>query len=85
MSRPLPPPRNPSERGLEQAQVKVIEGARATIERRRLILELYEAGMTQPEIAARLTRASQRVKGPVVTVAAIEHIIRRSRGSNGDV
>ena len=77
------PPRTPAERGLEQAQAKVILGAQAASERRRLIRELYGQGMSQPEIAARLTRASQRVGGPVVTVAAVEHIIRRGKDGYG--
>jgi len=83
VSRTVPPARTAAERDLERAQAKVIAGAFATVERRRLIVGLYDSGMTQPEIAARLSRASQRAGGPEVSIAAVEHIIRRARDGHG--
>lgn len=77
--RPPPPPRTQPERDLERAQSKVTEGAFATVARRKLIISLYEDGMSMPELAARLTRASKRVGGPEVSLASVEHVIRRSR------
>jgi hypothetical protein len=76
---PVPPARTQAERDLERAQARIIDGAFATEARRRLIIELHEAGMTQPELAARLSRASRRAGGPEVSLASVEHVIRRSR------
>lgn len=72
MNRVPPPPRNPLERELERVQIKVTQGEQAERHRRELIAKLYQAGMSQVEIAARLTRAAKRAGGDEVGEDAVQ-------------
>ncbi len=77
----VPPAMTRTERELERMQKRVAEGQLAEAHRRRLIADLYEAGMSQVEIAARCTRAAQAVGGKAVGVDGIQKILKRMRVS----
>lgn len=79
MNRPVPPARSPLERELERIQISVTKGEQAERRRRELIAELYESGMTQVEIAARLTRAAQRAGGDAVGEDAVQKQYKKWR------
>jgi hypothetical protein len=67
------------ERVLDSSQRRVTAGLLAEDERREAIRALYRAGMTQRELAERMTRASLSVGGPVVTENSVQKIIMRLR------
>jgi hypothetical protein len=74
-----PPPRTQEERELERQQRLVSQGLQADERRKRLIMTLYRAGMTQVELAARLTRASRAVGGEPVGEDAVNKLVARYR------
>lgn len=80
----LPPPRTAAEKELESLQIAVTQGDLANVQRRQLIVEFYEQGMSQGEIAARLSRAAIGAGGQGVGIDAVEHIVRRWRGRKGN-
>lgn len=57
----------------------VAKGEQAFDERRAVIMRLWEAGMTQRELAERMTRASIAVGGDPVTENSIYKLIMRER------
>lgn len=73
------PPRSLTEKELERAQKEVTRGLRADEVRRRAMRMLYTDGMTQVEIAARLSRASKAAGGDDVGVDAVQKILKRMR------
>jgi transposase len=79
MNRPVPPARTPLERELERIQIRVTQGELAERRRRELIAQLYESGMSQVEIAARLTRAARRAGGEDVGEDAVQKNYRKWR------
>jgi hypothetical protein len=76
----LRPPRTNDERDLERVQRTVTQGQLADERRKRLILKLYGDGMTQVEIAARLTRASVGAGGDPIGEDAVQKLVARNRG-----
>lgn len=76
---PPPPPRTTAERELERLQRTVTQGQLADERRRQLIYELYSGGMTQVEIAARLSRASRAAGGPTIGLDAVQKLVKRIR------
>ena len=74
-----PPARTPDERQLERHQRTVTLGLLADESRKQLILSLYLDGMTQVEIAARLTRASVAAGGEPVGEDAVQKLVARER------
>lgn len=78
----LPPPRTHDEIMLEQMQGRVTRGRLADAKRKRLMVKLAEDGMSQRELADRLTRASKQNGGGVVTENQVHKILKRVR-SNG--
>ncbi len=79
MNGEVPPPRTPLEKELERVQISITRGSQAEERRREIIAALYEQGMTQVEIAARLTRAAQRAGGDPVGEDAVQKNYRRWR------
>lgn len=75
-------PRTAEERALDLAQRRVTRGQLADVERKRLILQLWEAGMPQAAIAQRMTRASVAEGGAPISDDAVSHIVRRYRKEN---
>ena len=71
--------RGREERELEKEQRIVTQGLLADERRRKLMVTLHSQGMTQVEIAARLTRASVAAGGPPVGEDAVNKIIKRMR------
>lgn len=74
-----PPPRSQVERELERTQRLVTQGTLADVSRRKAIIALYRDGMSQVEIAARLTRAAKAAGGEGVGEDAVNKLIARSR------
>ena len=73
------PPRTNAERDLERLQRTVIQGLRAAEERNELLRTLWEGGMTQRELALRLTRASRAAGGGEVSPNAVFKLMKRRR------
>jgi len=71
--------RGREERELEKEQRIVTLGQLADERRRRLIVSLHSKGMTQVEIAARLSRASVAAGGPPVGEDAVNKLVKRMR------
>lgn len=67
------------EKELERVQVRVTQGEQAERQRRELMVKLYEGGMSQVEIAARLTRAARLAGGGTVGEDAVQKGIARWR------
>lgn len=67
-------PRNADEVQLEEAQKAVTKGLMAEQVKRELVLKLWRGGMTQAEIAERLSRASEAVGGPKISVNAVNKV-----------
>lgn len=67
------------EQELEAVQRQVTLGQLAEIRRRELVVHLHTEGMSQVELAARLSRASRQAGGNGVKVSAVEHLVRRWR------
>lgn len=67
------------EEELEAVQRQVTLGQLAEIRRRELVVHLHTEGMSQVELAARLSRASRQAGGNGVKVSAVEHLVRRWR------
>lgn len=67
------------ERVLESAQRRVTIGLIAEEEKREAIRSLYMAGMTQRELAERMTKASQAEGGGPVTENSVQKILWRLR------
>jgi transposase len=67
------------ERALDSAQRRVTAGILAEEERREVIRALFRAGMTQRELAERMSKASLAVGGPPVTENSVQKIIMRLR------
>jgi hypothetical protein len=82
--RDLPPPSSAAELALEDNQRRVTLGNKADVERKALILELYEGGMSQREIAARLTRASLAAGGLEITENSVFKLLSKMRGRTPD-
>jgi hypothetical protein len=74
-----PPPRTNAERDLERTQRTVTQGVLADERRKRLIMSLYRAGMSQVELAARLSRASRAAGGPPIGEDAVNKLVARYR------
>jgi transposase len=74
-----PRPTTDLERELERVQRQMTMGQLAEIRRRELIVHLHGEGMSQVELAARLSRASRQAGGNGVKVSAVEHLVRRWR------
>jgi len=73
-------PRSFAERELEKVQRKVTEGRMAEKRRRELIVHLHRVeGMSQVEIAARLTRAATAVGGEPIGDDSVWKIIKAAR------
>lgn len=64
---------------LDRTTKAVIRGELAQEERRAVIMRLWEGGMTQREIAERMTRAARSVGGPEITQNAVWKITNRVR------
>lgn len=77
--RHVPPARSQEERELERVQRLVTQGQLADDRRRKLIVSLHAGGMTQVEIAARLSRASLAVGGEPVGEDAVNKLVKRMR------
>jgi hypothetical protein len=67
------------ERVLDSAQRRVTIGLIAEEEKREAIRSLYMAGMTQRELAERMTQASVAAGGGPVTENSVQKIIMRLR------
>ena len=67
------------ERQLEAAQKAFVRGLQADAERKAALQQLYDDGMTQKELAARMTRASLAVGGPEVTANMVYKLLKRMR------
>ena len=69
-------PQNQTEHHLESAQYRLTvaeaEVVEARAERNRLLMEMWEQGHTQPELAARLTRASVKAGGPEIHATLVQ-------------
>lgn len=76
-----PPPESAAERELERAQREIVHAQEAEATRARLIVKLHEAGMSQSEIAARLTRASRAAGGGIVETNVVSKIYRRMKAA----
>lgn len=74
-----PPPRGLNEKLLEREQRTVTQGLLADERRKKLILRLWRDGMSQVEIAARLSRASHAVGGEPVGEDAVNKLVKRYR------
>lgn len=72
-------PRTAEEVALEQAQRQVTLGQVADTERKRLLWKLWEGGMTQKELAERLTRASVAVGGRAISENAVYKLLSHVR------
>lgn len=72
-------PRNADEAQLEEAQKAIVKGIQAEELKRRLLLKLWRRGMTQAELAERLTRASETVGGGPITVNSVNKVISKFR------
>ena len=71
-------------RELASLQKKVTVGRIADERRRELIIELHREGVTQVELAAKLTTASETVGGPPVGLDSVQKIYARyGRNGNG--
>ena len=81
----LKPPRTNDERDLERSQRAVTQGLLADERRKRLIMTLYRDGMTQVEIAARLSRASLAAGGEPVGEDAVNKLVARQRKQEASV
>lgn len=57
----------------------VAKGEAAFEERRALVMRLWEGGMTQRELAERMSKASLAVGGPPVTENSVYKMIRRKK------
>lgn len=76
-----PSPRTPDERELERLQKKVTEGETSRDRRDALAFKLWQDGMIQKDIAARLDRADRSVGGNGVTHAMIQKVLYRMRAA----
>ena len=74
-----PPARTQVERELERLQRTVTQGLLADEKRKRLVLALYRDGMSQVEIAARLTRGARSAGGEPVGEDAVNKLVSRYR------
>ena len=70
-----PKPKTSEEVQLEAAQRDVTKGQFADIERKRIMYRLWNKGMTQREIAERLTRASVAAGGKPITENAVYKLL----------
>lgn len=75
------PPRNPIERELEKVQRKISAALVLEERRRELIVQLHRQGMSQVEIAARLSRAAMAEGCSPITDDHVFKIIRAHRMS----
>lgn len=78
-------PRNADEAQLEEAQKAIVRGLQAEETKRRLLLKLWRKGMTQSELAERLTRASEAVGGEKVTTNSVNKVVWKYRRKIGEV
>lgn len=67
-------PRNADEVQLEEAQRAVTLGLMAEQRKRELLLKLWRGGMSQNELAERLTRASVAVGGAPISFNAVNKV-----------
>lgn len=74
-----PRPRNADEVQLEEAQRAIVLGIQAEARKRELLLRLWQKGMTQAELAARLTRASKAAGGGEITTNSVFKVIMKHR------
>ena len=74
-----PRPRSIQEKELERVQRTVTAGQLADHRRRELIVHLYREGMTQVELAARLSRAATAAGGSEVGLDAVQKLVARYR------
>lgn len=72
-------PRNADEVQLEEAQKAITKGLIAEQRKREILLKLWQRGMTQAELAERLSRASQAVGGEPVSVNAVNKVVWKYR------
>jgi len=68
---------------LDRSQRQVTRGELADLRRKQAIMQLWEAGMTQRELAERMTKSSVAEGGDPVTENSVFKLIRRIR-RNGD-
>ena len=73
------------ERTLDKLTRRVVQGEAAFDERRAVIMRLWEGGMTQRELAERMTRASRIVGGPEISENAVFKLIRREKAKQESV
>ncbi|HSV39801.1 MAG TPA: hypothetical protein VLI04_13675 [Nocardioidaceae bacterium] len=73
------PPRTQEERELERTQRAVTQGVLADERRKHLILSLYRSGMSQVELAARLSRAARAAGGQPIGEDAVNKLVKRYR------
>ena len=79
-SHPAPPPaRGQAQRQLETLQKKVTEGQLALARRDELAYAMWQDGMSQAEIAARLDRADRAAGGDGITLAVTQKRLFRLR------
>lgn len=71
------PPRTNDERDLERTQRTVTQGVLADERRKQLIIRLYRSGMSQVELAARLSRAAQAAGGSPIGEDAVNKLVKR--------
>lgn len=74
-----PKPRTADELQLEETQKAVTIGLLAEARKRELLLRLFDKGMTQAELAERLTRASVAAGGGKITVNSVFKVISKYR------
>lgn len=68
---------------LDRAQRVVTKGQLADADRKRAMMALWEAGMTQRELAERMTRAAVAVGGVPISENAVHKLINHVK-ANGD-
>lgn len=74
-----PKARSREERDLAKTQRAVTLGQLADVERKALIVKLFDGGMTQRGIAELLTHAAVAAGGTPIGEDAVSHIVRRYR------
>jgi len=70
---------NPDLTELVRLTKQIAKGELAFDQRRRVVMRLWQAGMTQRELAERMDRASRAVGGPPITENAVYKMIMRGR------
>ena len=64
---------------LRTLQHTIIAGNRAMDERNALLLRMFDAGESQPDLVAVLNEVNREVKAPEITSDAIHRAVKRQR------